>query len=110
MPNFFNSLVPGDPNSLFPFKAYIQNHSPEQMVADIRASKFDPNYLPDLGDMVRMLLKEEGRPYAKMLYGEGLRQLEATPELLDPTTNLLFAKRNFCACCIPDEPLDAFEL
>lgn len=110
MPNFFDTLVPGDPNSLFPFKDYIENHSPEQMVADIRASKFDPNYLPDLGDMVRMFLKEEGRPYARLLYGEGLRQLEATPTLLDPATNLLFAKRNFCACCIPDAPLEAFEL
>jgi tetratricopeptide (TPR) repeat protein len=110
MPNFFDTVVPGDPNSLFPLKDYMQNHSPEQMVVDIRASKFDPNYLPDLGDIVRMLLKEEGRPYARMLYGEGIRQLEATPSLLDPATNLLFAKRNFCACCIPDAPLEGFEL
>jgi hypothetical protein len=110
MTNFFDTIVPGDPDNLFPLKEYIKSHSPEQMVADIRASKFDPNYLPDLGDMVRMLLKEEGRPYAKVLFAEGIRQLEAAPDLLDPSTNLFFAKRNLCACCMPGEPGEAFQV
>lgn len=110
MTNFFDTIVPGDPDNLFPLKEYIKSHSPEQMVTDIRASKFDPNYLPDLGDMARMFLKEEGRQYAKFLLAEGIRQLEAAPELLDPGTNLFFAKRNFCACCMPEEPREAFQV
>jgi hypothetical protein len=110
MTNFFDTIVPGDPNNWFPLEEYIRTHSPEQMVADIRSSKFDPNYLPDLGDMVKIRLKEKGRAYARLLYAEGIRQLEAAPELLTPDTNLFFAKRNFCACCIPDKPGEAFSV
>jgi hypothetical protein len=110
MANFFDTLIPGDPNNFFSLTEYIQSHSPAQMLADIRASKFDPNYLPDLGDMVKMFLKEEGKPYAKLLYAEGIRQLESAPELLIPDTNLFFAKRNFCVCCMPNEPGEAFSV
>jgi len=110
MTNFLDTLVPGDPNNPDPLKEYIKSHSPEQMVAEMRESLFDPNYLPDLGDLVKVHLKGEGRAYARLLYGEGIRQLEAAPELLAPDTNLFFAKRNFCACCIPDQPLEALNV
>lgn len=110
MANFFDTLIPEDPDNFFPLTEYIQSHSPAEMLADIRASQFDPNYLPDLGDMVKMFMKEEGRPYAKLLYAEGIRQLEASPDLLAPDTNLFFAKRNFCVCCMPNEPGEAFSV
>jgi hypothetical protein len=53
MPNFFDTIVPGHPNNLQPLEEYIKSHSPEQMVAEIRASRFDPNYLADLGELDR---------------------------------------------------------
>ena len=105
MANFFNGNPQTDSEGLM---AYVKTHSPTEMLSDVRSSSVDPNDLPGIGDMVKMFLKADGRVHAKVLYAEGIRQLEAAPHRLAPDVNLLFARRNLCACCLPDEPLEAF--
>lgn len=81
MANFFD----GNPQTDFErLMAYVRTHTPDQMLADIRASSVDPNDLPGIGDMVRMFLKDQGTTHAKVLYAEGVRQLEAEPQRKAP--------------------------
>jgi hypothetical protein len=70
------------------------------MLADIRASTLDPNDLPALGDLVKMLLKDDGLRHARVLYTEGIRQLEANPSLMAENVSLKDAKWNVVACCL----------
>ncbi len=107
MANFFDGTPQTDFQGLM---AYVRTHTPNQMLADIRSSSVDPNDLPGIGDMVRMFLKDAGTRHAKVLYAEGIRQLEAEPQRKAPDVNLMFARRNLCACCIPDAPVEAFNV
>ncbi len=107
MANFFNGSPTTDFQGLI---AYVKAHTPEQMLSDIRASSVDPNDLPSIGDTVKMFLNDEGKHHAKVCYGEGIRQLEEEPQRKAPDVNLMFARRNFCACCFPEEPVEAFNV
>jgi hypothetical protein len=109
--NFFNNPnILGDFDALDAFSEYVKTHSPSQMLLDIRASTVDPNDLPALGDLVKMLLKDIGVKHARVLYTEGVRQLEANPRLKAEDVNLLEAKWNVVACCLDlrDEYIEAF--
>ena len=104
MANFFDGNPATDFNGLM---TYIKSHTPDQTLAEIRTSKVDPNDLPGLGDMVKMFLKENGYAHARVLYAEGIHQLEESPHLLAPDVNLLFARRNLCALYMPDQAAEA---
>src|SRR5579871_5372393 len=93
MANFFDS----DLGAIFDeLSEYMQSHTAAQMLADILASKIDPNDLPSLGDQAMRVHSQF--QHGAALYAEGIRQLEASPQLLAPDCNLFFAKRNLCVC------------
>lgn len=77
---------------------YIGSHTPSQMLADIRASRINPNELPWLGDQALIYLKSPA--HARVLYEEGICQLEAAPQRLEPDCDLLKARRNLCSSCL----------
>lgn len=86
---------------------YIGSHTPSQMLADIRASRIDPNELPWLGDQAMMFLKSPA--HARVLYEEGISQLEAAPHRRAPDCDLFKARRNLCLSCLMlGSPLAAF--
>jgi hypothetical protein len=104
MANFFDGNPATDFNGLI---AYIKSHTLDQTLAEIRASKINPNDLPGLGDTAKLFLKEDGYAHARVFYAEGIRQLEAAPHLVAPDVNVLFARRNLCALYMPDQAGDA---
>lgn len=101
---FFDGNPATDFNGLI---AYIKSHTLDQTLAEIRASKINPNDLPGLGDTAKLFLKEDGYAHARVFYAEGIRQLEAAPHLVAPDVNVLFARRNLCALYMPDQAGDA---
>jgi hypothetical protein len=116
MSNFFDAP---DPYSELPrLVEYCKTHSPTQMLSDIRSSCVNPNDLPALGDFLRVYLSDEiktslpnkGIRHARVLYAEGISQLEANPRLVAPDVSLLSAKWSFVACChdLQDELAEAF--
>ena len=81
MANFFN----GDPiRDIQGLKAYIKTNSPTDMLGDIRSSSIDPNDLLCIGDMLKMFANADGRAHAKVVYAEGIGQLDASPHRLAP--------------------------
>jgi hypothetical protein len=112
MPNFFNTPnISGDFNGLDAFSEYVKTHAPGQMLSDIRESSVDPNELPALGDLAKMLLGDDGLKHARVLYAEGVRQLEANPGRKASDVSLPDAKWNVVACCLDlrEEYGEAFE-
>lgn len=47
-----------------------------------------------------MLLKDDGLRHARVLYTEGIQQLEANPSLMAENVSLQDAKWNVVACCL----------
>ena len=106
MANLFDSDMATIFNEL---PEYIASHTPSQMLADVRGSSIDPNDLPSLGDQALMFCKQPA--HSKVLYAEGIRQLEAAPERLAPDCNLLASRRNLCLSCLMlDSAVEAFEV
>jgi hypothetical protein len=104
MANFFDN----DLGTIFAeLSSYIDAHTPERMLTDIRGSRIDPNDLPSLGDQALMFMKQPA--HSKVLYAEGVRQLEAAPQRLAANCNLFAAKRNLCLSCLMcGSAVDAF--
>lgn len=111
MSNFFNTPnILGDVETLTALPEYVKTHTPSQMLTDIEGSTINPNDLPALGDLVKMLMKDDALKHARVLYAEGIRQLEASPVLKAKDVSLTDAKWNVVACCLDlqDEYIEAF--
>jgi len=88
----------------------ITTYTPEQMIADLRASSIDPNDLVTVGDL---LVQSFSSPaHAKVAWEEAVQRFEANPGLVAADVNLLNLKLNLCRACLrsaPPDPLASFQ-
>lgn len=105
MANYFD----GPPLTAFQgLVGYVNAHTSEETLAEVRASSADPNDLLAFADAVRMYAPEKARSHARILYAQGIERLEANPQRQAANINLAAARRNLCLCFMPDAPLEAF--
>ena len=109
MATFFDGFMQGSMRDLEGLKQFVGQHTPDQVLQEARRSAVAPEDLPMIADVIRMFVKEDGAmARAKVLYAEGVRRVKSGPPGLLSDNDMLSSMRNWCLCCMPDAPYEAF--